>query len=100
MSKLWNWIKSLFAGERIGVVWRKLFEAGRNAVRDVVNDPECQEKALAVARELALSSLSNADRRESFDAELKAWGRSAGKRLAESAINLLREAAVVALKGE
>lgn len=100
MSKLWNWIKSLFPGGRIGVIWVNIFMAAKSTLAQMVSDPANQDAALALVKQLASRQLSNDEKRKEFDAQLKAWARAAGKNLTEAAINALRENAVVALKCE
>ena len=98
MSKLWNWIKSLFTGDRIGVVWRTIFTAAKSTLAQMVSDPANQEAALNLVKQLASRQLSNDEKRKEFNAQLREWAKAAGKQLTEAAINALRENAVVALK--
>jgi len=100
MKKLWNWICSLFTGEKIGVIWRALFTAAKNAVAQMVSDPENQQKAWELAKSLMSSGLSSEERAKMFNLQLKEWAKQAGKELTDAAINALRENAVVALKGD
>lgn len=100
MSKLWKWIRSLFTGERIGVIWRTIFTAAKNTVAQMVSDPDNQKAALDLVKHLASSKLTNDQKREEFDAQIKSWAKAAGKSLTEAAINALRENAVVASKCE
>ena len=53
MKKLWDWLKSLFTGERIGVIWRTIFTAAKSSLAQMVCDPENQQKALDLVRDLA-----------------------------------------------
>ena len=98
MNKLWNWIKSLFTGERIGVIWRTIFTAAKNTVAQMVSDPDNQKAALDLVKHLASSQLTNDEKREEFDAQMRSWAKAAGKTLTEAAINALRENAVIASK--
>ena len=98
MNKLWNWIKSLFTGERIGVIWRTIFTAAKNTVAQMVSDPDNQRAALDLVRKLASSKLTNDEKRKEFDAQMKSWAKAAGKSLTEAALNALRENAVIASK--
>ena len=102
MKKLWNWICSLFTGEKIGIIWRTLFTAAKNTVAQMVSDPDNQAKAWELAKSLMSTSsgMSNEDKAKMFNAQMKAWAKAAGKELTDAAINALRENAVVALKGE
>lgn len=100
MSKLWNWIKGLFTAERIGVIWRAMFTATKNAVAQMVSDPDNQKAALDLVKKLASSKLTNDERRNEFEAQMKSWAKAAGKTISEAAINALRENAVVVLKGD
>lgn len=100
MSKLWKWIRSLFTGERIGVIWRTIFTAAKNTVAQMVSDPDNQKAALDLVKHLASSKLTNDQKREEFDEQIKSWAKAAGKSLTEAAINALRENAVVASKCE
>ena len=59
MSKLWNWIKSLFTSDNIGVIWRAMFTATKNVVAEMVSDPENQQMALNLARERMNSGKSS-----------------------------------------
>ena len=59
MKKLWNWLKSLFTGERIGVIWRTIFTAAKSSLAQMVCDPENQQKALDLVHDLASSKLTN-----------------------------------------
>ena len=98
MSKLWEWLKSLFTGEKIGIIWRTIFTAAKSTLAQMVSDPANQEAALALVKQLASRQLSNDEKRKEFEAQMKAWAKTAGKQLTEAAINALRENAVVALK--
>ena len=100
MKKLWNWICSLFTGEKIGIIWRTLFTAAKNTVAQMVSDPGNQQKAWELAKSLMSTGMSNDEKAAMFNAQMKAWAKAAGKQLTEAAINALRENAVVALKGE
>lgn len=100
MSKLWNWIKSLFTGEKIGIIWRTIFTAAKSTLAQMVSDPKNQQMALNFARELMNSGRSSDEKRDAFNAAMKMWANEAGVALTESAINALRENAVVALKCE
>ena len=57
-----------------------------------------QQAALDLAKELMSTGKSNEEKKEAFNAALKAWAKDAGVALTEAAINALRENAVVALK--
>ena len=98
MSKLWNWIKSLFTGERIGVIWRTIFTAAKNTVAQMVSDPDNQRTALDLVKHLASSQMTNDQKRKEFDALMRSWAKAAGKTITEAAINALRENAVIASK--
>ena len=98
MKKLWKWIKSLFTGERIGVIWRTIFTAAKNTVAQMVSDPDNQKAALDLVKHLASSKLTNDQKRKEFDAQMKSWAKAAGKNITEAAINALRENAVIASK--
>lgn len=98
MNKLWNWIKSLFTGERIGVIWRTMFTAAKNTVAQMVSDPDNQNAALDLVKHLASSKLTNDEKRKEFDAQMRSWAKAAGKSLTEAALNALRENAVIASK--
>ena len=98
MKKLWNRLCSLFTGDKIGVIWRTMFTAAKNTVAQMVSDPKNQQAALDLARDLMGSGKSNEEKKEVFNAALKAWAKEAGVALTEAAINALRENAVVALK--
>ena len=100
MSKIWNWIKSLFTSEKIGIIWQLMFTAAKNTVAEMVSDPNNQQKALDLAKELMFKGYDNATKRSRFNEAMKAWAKAAGKELTEAAINALRENAVVALKCE
>lgn len=98
MNKLWNWIMSLFTGERIGVIWRTIFTAAKNTVAQMVSDPDNQKAALDLVKHLASSQLTNDQRRKEFDAQMMSWAKAAGKNITEAEINALRENAVIASK--
>lgn len=98
MNKLWNWIRSLFTGERIGVIWRTIFTAAKNTVAQMVSDPDNQRAALNLVKHLASSQMTNDEKRKEFDAQMRSWAKAAGKSLTEAAINALRENAVIASK--
>lgn len=100
MKKLWEWLKSLFTGERIGVIWRTIFTAAKSSLAQMVSDPENQQKALDLVRDLASSKLTNEQKRDEFNAQMKSWAKAAGKDLSDAVLNALRENAVVALKCE
>lgn len=100
MKKLWNWICSLFTGEKIGIIWRTLFTAAKNTVAQMVSDPDNQAKAWELAKSLMSTGMSNDEKAKMFNAQMRAWAKAAGKELTDAAINALRENAVVALKSE
>ena len=100
MKKLWNWVTSLFTGDKIGVIWRAMFTATKNVAAQMVSDPKNQQAALNLVKRLALSGLTNEQKRAEFDAQIKSWAKAAGKSLTDAAINALRENAVVASKCE
>lgn len=100
MKKLWDWLKSLFTGERIGVIWRTIFTAAKSSLAQMVSDPENQQKALDLVRDLASSKLTNDEKRKEFETLIKAWAKAAGKDLSDAVVNALRENAVIALKCE
>lgn len=98
MKKLWNWVKSLFTGEKIGVVWRTIFTAAKSTVAQMVSDPDNQRAALDLVRCLASSQLTSEQKRAEFDAQMKSWAKAAGKDLSDAVLNALRENAVIAFK--
>lgn len=91
MKTIWSWVCNIF---------RAVLGAAKNTAAKQVMDPANWTKALEIANMLMDSGLSNADRREQFNAEMKLWAKSVGKTLAESAVNALRENAVVAIKSD
>lgn len=98
MSKLWKWVKSLFTGEKIGIVWRTIFTAAKSTVAQMVCDPDNQKAALDLVRHLASSGMTNEQKQAEFNAQMKSWAKAAGKNITEAAINALRENAVIASK--
>lgn len=100
MSKLWKWVKSLFTGEKIGIIWRTIFSAAKSTVAQMVSDPDNQKAALDLVKHLASSKLTNEQKQAEFNAQMKSWAKAAGKSLTDAAINALRENAVVASKCE
>ena len=100
MKKLWDWLKSLFTWEKIGVVWRTIFTAAKSSLAQMVCDPENQQKALDLVKHLASSQLTSEQKRAEFDAQIKSWAKAAGKDLSDAVVNALRENAVIAYKCE
>lgn len=98
MSKLWKWVKSLFTGDKIGIVWRTIFTAAKSTVAQMVCDPDNQKAALDLVRHLASSGMTNEQKQAEFNAQMKSWAKAAGKNITEAAINALRENAVIASK--
>lgn len=98
MSKLWKWVRSLFTGEKIGIVWRTIFTSAKSTVVQMVCDPDNQKAALDLVKHLASSGLTNDQKRKEFDAQMMSWSKAAGVALTEAAINALRENAVIASK--
>ena len=98
MSKLWKWVKSLFAGDKIGIVWRTIFTAAKSTVAQMVCDPDNQKAALYLVKHLASADMTNEQRQAEFNAQMKSWAKAAGKNITEAAINALRENAVIASK--
>ena len=98
MSKLWKWVKSLFTGEKIGIIWRTIFTAAKSTVAQMVCDPDNQKAALYLVKHLASADMTNEQRKAEFDAQMKSWAKAAGKNITEAAINALRENAVIASK--
>ena len=58
MKKLWNWVTSLFTGEKIGVIWRTIFTAAKSTLAQMVSDPANQSAALTLVKQLADSKLT------------------------------------------
>lgn len=98
MSKLWKWVRSLFTGEKIGIIWRTIFTAAKSTVAQMVSDPDNQKAALDLVKHLASTRMTNEQRQVVFNAQMRSWAKDAGKNITEAAINALRENAVIASK--
>ena len=87
MKTIWNWLKSLFTNEKIGVVWRTIFTAAKSTLAQMVSDPDNQSAALALVKQLATSGMTNEQKRAAFE-QRNAHGRAFAPAVsADTAVN-------------
>lgn len=99
MSALWTWLVKRFTREKVGVLFRILFQSGTSAVATQIADLDLNRKALEFVKELAQrDDLTSAAKAQLFNKKMIEYGKLLGKTFGESVINCLRELAVNALK--
>ena len=101
MIAVWTWVKSLFTAKKVGVL---LVIFAKKAVAPVIAeiaDPENQRTAYKFVKDLRLrTDLTNKQKAALFNKQMLEWAKKAGKILADSVVNCLRELAVNAVKAE
>lgn len=100
MKKLWNWFKSLFTRENVGIIWQTLLTATKSRIAAMISDAEVQAKAFALAKSLMGGDLTSEEKRTAFNAQMREWLASVGKDVGESTLATLRELAVSSCKAE
>lgn len=101
MSGIIAWITSFFTKDALGILFKMLFaKSAAPVVRDIL-DPKNQKIALEFVRELNNDkSLTTGEKAAIFNKMMLNWAKKEGLKMCESAINLLRELAVNAVKAE
>lgn len=101
MAAVWAWFKSLFTAKKIGVLLAIFAKKAVAPVIAEIADPDNQRKAYEFVKDLRLrTDLTNKQKAALFNEQMLEWAKKAGKILADSAVNCLRELAVNALKAE
>ena len=101
MAALWAWVKGLFTAKKVGVLLAIFAKKAVAPVVAEIMDPENQKKAYEFVKGLRLrTDLTNAQKAAAFNRQMLEWAKKAGRTLAESVVNCLRELAVNALKAE
>lgn len=101
MTAIWAWVKGLFTAKKVGVLLAIFAKKAVAPVIDEIADPENQKKAYEFVKELRLrTDLTSEQKAALFNKQMLEWSKKAGKILADSVVNCLRELAVNALKAE
>lgn len=101
MTAIWAWIKSLFTAKKVGILLTIFAKKAVAPVIAEIADPENQKKAYEFVKDLRLrTDLTNKQKAVLFNKQMLEWSKNAGKILADSVVNCLRELAVNALKAE
>ena len=101
MAAVWAWVKGLFAAKKAGVLLAVFARKAAAPVIAEITDPENQKKAYEFVKALRLRrDLTNAEKAAAFNGQMLEWAKKAGRILADSVVNCLRELAVNALKAE
>ena len=101
MAAVWAWVKGLFTAKKVGVLLAIFAKKAVVPVIAEIVDPENQKKAYEFVKELRLrTDLTNKEKAALFNKQMLEWAKKAGKILADSVVNCLRELAVNALKAE
>ena len=101
MTAVWAWVKGLFTAKKVGVLLAIFAQKAVAPVIAEIADPENQRKAYECVKELRLrADLTNKQKAALFNEQMLEWAKKAGKIMADSAVNCLRELAVNALKAE
>ena len=101
MTAIWAWVKGLFTAKKVGVLLAIFAKKAVVPVIAEIADPENQKKAYGFVKELRLrTDLTNEQKAALFNKQMLEWSKKAGKILADSVVNCLRELAVNALKAE
>lgn len=98
-SALWRWFLRRFGKEKVGILFRLLFQSGKSSVASRIADNRLQEKALEFVKELSKrNDLTPNGKAERFNKKMFEYNQMLGKEVCESVVNCLRELAVNALK--
>ena len=101
MTAVWAWVKSLFTAKKVGVLLAIFAKKAVAPVIAEIADPENQKKAYGFVKDLRLrTDLTNEQKAALFNKQMLEWSKKAGKIMADSVVNCLRELAVNALKAE
>ena len=101
MTAVWAWLKGLFTAKKVGVLLAIFAKKAVIPVIAEIADPENQKKAYGFVKELRLrTDLTSEQKATLFNKQMLEWSKKAGKILADSVVNCLRELAVNALKAE
>ena len=101
MTAVWAWVKGLFTAKKTGVLFAIFAKKAVAPVIAEIADPENQKKAYEFVKALRLrQDLTNKEKAALFNGQMLEWAKKAGKILADSVVNCLRELAVNALKAE
>lgn len=101
IASIWAWIKGMFTAKKVGVLVAIFAQQAFRPVVAEIMDPENQKKAYEFVKALrSRTDLTNREKAEMFNLKMLDWAKKAGKILADSVVNCLRELAVNALKAE
>ena len=101
MAAVWAWFKSLFTAKKVGVLLAIFAKKAVAPVIAEIADPENQKKAYGFVKDLRFrTDLTNKQKAALFNEQMLEWAKKAGKILADSVVNCLRELAVNAVKAE
>lgn len=101
MAAVWAWVRGAFAAKKAGILLAIFAKKAAAPVVAEIADPENQAKAYEFVKGLRLrQDLTNGQKAALFNRQMLEWAKKAGRILAGSAVNCLRELAVAALKAE
>lgn len=101
LASIIAWVKGLFSTKKLGILLVIFAKKTITPVIQEIMDSENQQIAYNFVKELRLrTDLTNKEKQVLFNKQMLEWTKQVGKKLADSAINCLRELAVNALKAE
>lgn len=101
MKTLLAFLKRLFIRENLGIIFQKIFSDVKTKVINDISDPENQKKAIEFVKELSQrKDYTSKEKLEFFNLKMEVYAKDMKKELSNSAINCLREMALVAIKSE
>lgn len=101
-TKICAWLGADTVGVLLKIILQKTVAKAASKIIDQVKSKENQQKAYEFVKELnANTEMSNSEKVKAFNKKMAEWAKDVAKTtLSDSAINLLRELAVVAIKAE
>jgi hypothetical protein len=101
MAAIWAWVKGLFTTKQVGVLLAIFAKKAAEPLIAQITNKENQRVAYEFVKSLhGRKDLTCKEKAEVFNLKMLDWAQRAGKILADSAVNCLRELAVNALKAE
>ena len=97
-SKIWNWIKNLFATNKDDILSIILRNLDSPELKELC-DAKMKQKAFEFVKELHnRTDISGLEKAKIFNSKMAEYAKKVGKALAPAMLNLLRELAYMALK--
>ena len=98
---MWTAIVRFFSKSILGDLFVRLLKNTSSTIFKMLMDKENNRKAYEFVKELNdRTDLTNSEKAKEFNKQMLAWAKSAGRELAESVVNCLREFAVNTIKAE